>query len=295
MSSSTPSGGAPIAPASDIELPGVDTSSLTPRERREWSAYVSERLAPCSDTPVSIAQCIKEKRNCSRCLPAAKFLVKEVRDGRTKEQVSDGYKSRFDAERIKNIDLADTPAKGPATAPVTIVEWADFECPFCKRAAPIIESMVERFPGKVRFLFKVYPLAMHQHAEAASKAAFAAQNQGKFWEMHHKLFERAPALEDPELDKIAKEVGLDMKQFKADAESAAVKTRIERDKKQGEAVGLEGTPYIFINGRVFDAKGGDFQADLEDWIRVELDLVGQSEPEKPRAPAPAPTVSAAKP
>ncbi|MCU0657021.1 MAG: exonuclease domain-containing protein [Polyangiaceae bacterium] len=275
------------APA-DLTLPGVDASSLTPRERREWATFVSEMPAPCPGAGASIAQCVTEKRNCAKCTPAARFLVKQVRDGHPRETVMEAYKARFDSERAKSVDLADTPQKGPSSAPVTIVEWADFECPFCKRAAPIIEGMVDRFPGKVRFLFKVYPLSMHPHAEPASKAAFAALNQDKFWEMHHKLFEKAPALENADLEKYAKELGLDVAKFKADFDSPAVAARVARDKKQGDQAGLQGTPLIFINGREFSG-GGDFQNDLEEWIRLELELLG----EKDVKPVPAPTLTQA--
>jgi protein-disulfide isomerase len=291
---STAGSGTP-APVGDVTLAGVDTSALTPRERREWSSYVSEMLAPCADTPVSIAQCVREKRACTRCMPAAKYLVKEVREGRTREQALDSYKARFDNDRVKNIDVSDTPMKGPATAPITIVEWADFECPFCKRSAPMIESMVEKFPGKVRFYFKTYPLSIHPHAEPAAHAAFAAMNQGKFWDMHHKLFEKAPQLEGADLEKYAKELGLDMAKFKADIDSPAVAERVARDKKQADAVGLQGTPLVFINGREFDAKG-DYQTELEDWIRTELELSGDPDAAKPAPkPAPPPTASVAAP
>ncbi|RYE91948.1 MAG: hypothetical protein EOO75_07785 [Myxococcales bacterium] len=287
-----------VAPPADLELPGVDVASLTPRERREWSGYVSELPAPCGDLAgVSVATCIKEKKSCARCLPAARQLVRDVREGRPRELVVEGYKARFDAERQKNIDLTDTPQKGPAAAPVTIVEWADFECPFCRQAAPIIESMVDRFPNKVRFFFKAYPLSMHPHAEPASRAAFAALNQGKFWEMHHRLF-TATALEPTDLEKYAKELGLDLAKYKADMDSPATAARVARDKKQGDQAGLQGTPLIIINGREF-AGGGNFQGDLEDWIHTELEMLGDPD-NKPRpvassaAPASAaPSASAA--
>lgn len=279
------------APPADLTLPGVDVSSLTPRERREWSAFVSEIPAPCSDVKSSVAQCVLDKRNCARCVPAARFLMKQVRDGHPRELALEAYKARFDSERIKSIDLTDTPQKGPSAAPVTVVEWADFECPFCKRAAPIIEGMVDRFPGKVRFYFKVFPLSIHPHAEAASKAAFAAMNQDKFWEMHHKLFEKAPALENADLERYAKEIGLDLTKFKADLESPAVAARIARDKKQADQVGLQGTPLIFINGREFTG-GNDFQGDLEEWIRLELELQGEGDVKPTPLPSAAPLVSA---
>lgn len=282
----------PTAPSrADVELAGVDTSSLTPRERRDWSAYVSQLLAPCADTPVPIATCVKEKRSCGKCLPAAKYLVKQVRDGKTRDQASDAYKSRFDNDRVKNIDVSETPMKGAATAPVTVVEWADFECGFCKKAAPALEALVEKFPGKVRFFFKVYPLAIHAHAEPAARAFVAATIQGKPWEMHHKLFDAPQGLEPGNLEGYAKELGLKVDQFKADSANEKVAERVNRDKKQAEALNFQGTPLIYINGREFEAHG-DFNTELEDWIQLELDLLGAGAPPTTAATAatvPAPT------
>src|SRR5262245_33724458 len=87
----SPSGANPGPPPSDVNLPGIDTSALTPREKKEWSSYVSEFLSPCSDTPVPIAQCVKEKRSCAKCAPAVKFVLKGVRDGMSREQVEKSY------------------------------------------------------------------------------------------------------------------------------------------------------------------------------------------------------------
>jgi protein-disulfide isomerase len=286
----------PVAVA-EVELPGVDTSALTPRERREWSSYVSELMAPCADTPVSIAACVKEKRACTRCAPAAKLLLREVREGRTREQAVDSFKARFDSDRVKSIDLADTPVKGGTSAPVTIVEWADFECPACKHVAPILDRMLERYPGKVRVAFKNYPLSIHPRAEPAARAAIAAASQGKFWEMHKKLFEKAPALEIADLEKYGKDVGLDVAKMKADMGSEPVMAKLARDKKQAEAVGLDHTPLVFINGREYK---GDYDTELDEWIRLELELAGETVP-APKAPAtasvaaPAPSASAGKP
>ena len=281
-------GGGKPAVVGDVELTGVDTSALTPRERREWAAYVSETLAPCTDTPVPIAQCVKEKRACARCVPAAKFLVKEVREGRTREQAIEAYKQRFENDKVKAIDTDGSPSTGAATAPVTIVEWADFECPHCRAVMPVLDATVEKFPGKVRFVFKNYPLTMHTHAEPAARAAIAAAVQGKFWEMHHKLF-KASTLEVADLERYARELGLGVDKLKADMASDATTQRIEKDKKAAEAVGFGGTPLIFINGREFHGTG-DFPTDLEDWIRLELELAG--EPAPPPSPKPSASVAA---
>ena len=106
-----------------ISLEGVDTGPLTPREKKEWSQYVSEFLSPCPNVPVPIAQCVKEKRDCNRCLPAAKHVLKGVKDGMSREQIEKTYKNRFDPAMVKNVPVDGSPTKGPEGAPITIVDW----------------------------------------------------------------------------------------------------------------------------------------------------------------------------
>lgn len=257
------------------EVKGVDTSALTPREKREFLSYVSELLAPCPDQAVSIAQCVNESRDCEPCLPAAKLLLKQVRDGRSRSQAEDAFYARFAADRVKAIELADTPFKGPADATVTIVEFADFECPYCKLAAGILDDVLERFPGKVRVAYKFFPLASHPHGEAAARAAVAAMNQGKFWEMHKLLFENQSSLDPSSFEKFAKEIGLDMAKFKADFESKETADRVARDRKEGDTLQIQGTPAIYVNGRHFDLRKFDLREDLSEWIDLELKLAAK--------------------
>ncbi len=287
---------APGVVASDVELPGVDTGSLTPRERREWSTYVSELLAPCPNEATSIAQCVREARKCPSCLPAAKLLLKQVRDGRARSQAEEAFYGRFAADHVKTIDASDTPSKGPANAPVTIVEWADFECPHCGRAAPLLDKLPDEFPGQVRILFKFYPLGAHLHGEAAARAAAAAIPQGKFWEMHHTIFEHQDALEPRDLEKYAKEIGLDVPKWKAALDSEAVADRVSRDRKQGDALGITGTPTMFINGREYDLHAFHMGDDLHEWIDLEIALAGGASAPAAASAAPpaAPPASAKK-
>jgi protein-disulfide isomerase len=255
-----------------VKLDGVDTSALTPREQREWSTYVSELLAPCSDQPVSLAQCVKESRPCSLCLPAAKFLVKRVTRGGTRSQVEAAFRLRFAPEQVKTVEEGDSPTKGAPDAPVVLVEWADFQCPYCGAAAPVIDKLPEQFPGNVRLVFKNYPLPSHEHSEGAARAAVAAGKQGKFWEMHHLLFaNQESGLDRDTLLKLAKALGLDEKKFVTDLDSEAVADTVNRDRKQAEKLELKGTPMIYINGRHFELEQFNLLEDLNDWIELEVD------------------------
>jgi thiol-disulfide isomerase/thioredoxin len=293
------SAGAGQAPAgatdADVNLVGVDTSSLTQREKREWSSWVSELLAPCPNEAVSVAQCVKEGRKCKKCLPGAQLLLKQVRAGRSRSQAEEAFYARFSSDRIKSIDLTDSPSRGSASAPVTIVEWADFECPHCRHAAPILEKVVDTHPGKVRLVYKFYPLQAHVHGELAARAAVAAMKQGKFWEMHHILFEHQDALESRDIEKYAREIGLDFVKWKTDWESEATADRVNRDRKQGDSVTVNGTPTIYINGREYDLTKFDMADDLEDWINLEVELATGGAPsggERPPAEAVSGRVSA---
>jgi protein-disulfide isomerase len=270
-------GGSEAAPAraevKDVTLPGVDTSELTGREKADWSRAVSDLLAPCPDQPVSVAQCVKENRNCKQCLPAATFLLKQVRRGRPRAQIEAAYRNRFSPAAIQNIDLQDSPAKGPTGAPVLIVEFADFECPHCAATRPMLDDLFERYDGQIRFVYKNFPLASHQYAEKAARAAIAAHKQNKFWEMEIALFENHANLQPALMEQLAKSIGLDMAHFQKDWESEAVADFVARDRKQGERLELSGTPSIFINGRKFES-AGEFKEDLEEWVTLEIKLSG---------------------
>lgn len=254
-----------------VELPGVDTKQLTSREKGEWSKLVSELLAPCPDQPVSLAACVKEKRKCETCKPATEFLAKQVTRGATRTQAEQAFRTRFAPDEVKTVDIEGSPFKGKKDAVVTIVEWADFECPYCGAVAPLLNNTVKKYPDHVKVVFKNYPLTIHKHALGAARASVAAQKQGKFWEMHALLFANGSQLSD-DFTPFAKQLNLDLKQFKKDFESEETADRVTADKKQADKLDLQGTPLIYINGRNFS--GGPFRPaeDLDPWIQLEIKL-----------------------
>lgn len=263
-----------------ITLEGVDTSQLTSREKKEWSQYVSEFLSPCPSVPVPIAQCVREKRDCSRCLPAAKYVLRGVRDGMSREQVEKSYKNRFDPAMVKNVPIDGSPTKGPESAPVTLVEFADFQCPHCGEFAPVLDKLLEAHKNDVRFVYKLYVLGKFPQSELAARAAFAAGKQGKFWEMHHLIFANQTRLSQQDLDAMATQLGLDVSRLHADMQSQEATDRLAKDKKLGEDLKIEGTPTIYINGRQFDPR-----ADLNEWIETEVQMVRSEKPGASGAPA----------
>jgi protein-disulfide isomerase len=282
----------------EIVLPGVDTSPMTPRERRVWSGIVAALIAPCPSVPVPVSQCVLEKRPCPACLQAAKWAARAVRDGASEELIRHAYKDRFDPSGVHTLPLEGSPTKGPDEAPVTIVEFADFECPHCALAVSEIDAVLAAHPAKVRLVYKSYTLPFHVRGEPSARAAFAAGQQGKFWEMEHVLFERQQHLEDADLDRYAQMLRLDLPKWKADMASAAVKNRVGADHSLGEQLKLKGTPTIYVNGRELDVEAGDV---LEDVVAGELGepavsavavpTVDAAAPTAPPAVAPAPAPS----
>jgi protein-disulfide isomerase len=260
-----PAQSADSTPASELALPGVDTSEFTPREKHEFARYAAQLPSPCPAVAVPLAQCVSEKRACPTCLPAARMIAKAVREGMAEEQIEGLYKERFDPASGKTIALDGSPSRGPAAAPVVLVEFADFECPFCQHLAPELDSLWEKRKASVRFVYKFMPLSMHPHGEIAARAAIAAQAQGKFWEMHHALFASEGRLEPADLEGYAKAIGLDIPRFQSDMQAAATTARIAEDRKEADALGVKGTPTLYVDGHEYDPK-----VDLGEWLDQEI-------------------------
>ncbi len=154
----------------------------------------------------------------------------------------------LNAEKIAKISTADAPAFGPAGAKVTIVEFSDFECPFCSRAADAAHAIKAKYSDKVRFVFRQFPLPFHPNAHVAAEASLAANAQGKFWEFHDKMFANQKALDRPSLEGFAKEVGLDVSKFKQALDQKTYAATVDAEMKLGEEVAVDGTPTMFLNG-----------------------------------------------
>ena len=143
-------------------------------------------------------------------------------------------------------------SKGPKNAPITIYEFSDFQCPFCSRGANTVDEVFAKYPGKVRVVFKAYPLPFHKEAEPAHRAAIAAGRQGKFFEMHDILFKNQKAFKSGDINALmkgyAQEIGLNMAQFEKDYNDPAVAKQVKDEMAEGAKVGVRGTPNFFVNG-----------------------------------------------
>jgi protein-disulfide isomerase len=139
--------------------------------------------------------------------------------------------------------------QGPARALLELVEYGDFECPHCGRAAVAVSQLQAELGDQMRFVFRHFPLAkMHPHARKAAQAAEAAGAQNRFWEMHNRLFKGAPALAQEDLLRYADELGLDLARFESELAGDVYATRVQEDVSSGVRSGVNGTPTFFING-----------------------------------------------
>jgi protein-disulfide isomerase len=150
---------------------------------------------------------------------------------------------------VEKVEVAATgPSKGPADAPVTIVAFSDFQCPFCSKVNPTLDQVMETYQGKVKLVFRDYPLPFHKEAPKASEAAHCADEQGKFWEMHDQLFANQQALQVSDLKNHAGAIKLDQAKFDECLDSGRMAEKVAANMKDGEKAGVQGTPAFFVNG-----------------------------------------------
>src|SRR5947207_12444888 len=155
-----------------------------------------------------------------------------------------------DPSKVYDIPLEKSPVRGPKNAPVTIVEFSDFQCPYCAEAKPLLEQVLQAYPKDVKLVFKQFPLgSIHENAVAAAKATVAASHQRKFWEMHDILFENNRELSYDKLKEYAGRIGLNVQLWEEDYQALDVQQAVSRDMRTGTAADVDGTPAFFVNGK----------------------------------------------
>lgn len=151
--------------------------------------------------------------------------------------------------RVEEIKVGASPSRGPEAAPVTVVVFSDFQCPFCRKAEATIRELEAAYPGKIRYVWKNHPLPFHEHAHLAAKAALAAAEQGMFWQYQQALFAHQDALDRASLERHAEALGLDTRRFHADLEDPRLDAQVDADDAEADRLQVKGTPTFFINGR----------------------------------------------
>jgi len=167
-------------------------------------------------------------------------------------------------EFVQEINVTGSPFKGAADAPVTIALFTDFQCPYCAKIVPLLDQVLEKNKGKVKLVFKNYPLPNHQFARKAAAAALAAGKQGKFWEYHDRLFQNYNRLNDQVVQEQAQQLGLDMQKFAKEMNDPQIMQVINQDYQDGAKAGVRGTPTIYVNGSLLrNTSPEGFQAAID--------------------------------
>jgi protein-disulfide isomerase len=171
-------------------------------------------------------------------------------------------------DRVQNIPVGSSPVKGDPNAPVTIVEFSDFQCPYCSRLQPTLREVLKAYPKEVKLIFKDFPLSFHKQAKNAAKAARASGEQGKYWEMHDLIFANYEKLTEEMFSEFATQLGLDMKKFTADYNSTKYDSLIQDDMALGQRVGVRGTPTLFLNGKRMASRSfNDFKEEINNVLK----------------------------
>jgi protein-disulfide isomerase len=241
------------------QLPGVDLSGLGPARTASALKVLRQHDCPCG-CDMKVAECRVKDPSCSYSKGISNSFVGALKAGKTvPESVKVAEDTPFGhpptpklLENAVAIPVDGAPVIGPANARITLVEFSDFQCPYCVKAVGHLKTVMKAYPNDVKLIFKQFPLDSHSQAAGAALAAIAAQRQGKFWEMHDAMFAHRDNLARNSLFTIAGGIGLDMKRFAADYDSPDVRKIVLKDISDGEKAGVDSTPTIFIDGKRYN-------------------------------------------
>lgn len=241
-------------------LPMVDFTGLAPAKKTKALRLMRNYNCPCG-CELKVAECRVKDPGCSISRGLAGVMVGAIKEGKNEsETIAAARQSKWGEappppkllEDPIAIPTSGSPVLGPADAPITLVEFSDFQCPFCYSGAAKLHAVLKAFPTQVKLIFKQYPLDTHSQAAMAAAAALAAHRQGKFWPLHDAMFANRQDLSRPAILALAAKSGLEMKRFTADFDSPETKKAVARDREDGDKAGITGTPTVFINGQHYN-------------------------------------------
>jgi protein-disulfide isomerase len=239
------------------ELPSVDWQGITGVKKALALKIMRTEGCTCG-CDMKVAECRMKDHSCAYSKKIANTVAKEVAAGKTEAVIrADLKKMATEPPPVLDdpvkISTAGDPVRGPANARVTIVEFSDFQCPFCSTAVAATRVLLHEFPNDVKLVFKQFPLTdKHSQAEFGAEAALAAQAQGKFWEMHDLLYAGYPDISRATVMAYGRKLGLDMTRFTAELNSHKYAARVHAEEQEGEDLDVAGTPTFFINGKKFN-------------------------------------------
>jgi protein-disulfide isomerase len=246
-------------------LPAVDLTGLTSGQKALALKVLRANGCPCG-CEMKMAECRTKDPNCSNSKALAAIVIAAVKKGGNEGAVLTAVDAsplmhRAPPKLLEDpvaIPIDGAPFIGPKDARVTLVEFSDFQCPYCAQAVGKLNAVLKAYPNQVKLVFKEYPLDMHSQAALAAAAALAAHRQGKFWQLHDAMFADRTHLSRKTILAMAGTIGLDTKRFEQDWDSAAVKQAVAREQMEGDKAGVEATPTIFIDGQKYN---GDLDLD----------------------------------
>jgi protein-disulfide isomerase len=239
-------------------LPGVKVSGLTATQKAQVLAIAQKETCSCGCT-MKIAPCLSQDRSCMTSRTLATALAREIKAGKSSAAAAailkdSAYLAKLQEELANQpveFNVTGAPSRGPKTAKLTIVEFSDFQCPYCRTGADALTAIAKLYPNDVRLVFKQFPLESHSQAAIAAEASLAAHAQGKFWEMHDRIFANPRALTEANFQAWAAEFGLDTLRFTRDLSSHKYQATVQNETREGLDAGVEGTPTVFLNGRPY--------------------------------------------
>ncbi len=241
-------------------LPGVDLNGLPESQKASVLKVLREQGCSCGCS-MKLAECRVTDTGCAYSTGLATTFVNAVKAGKSeKDALAATAASKWahtqPANRLLDdpisIPVSGSPFLGPQNAPITLVEFSDFQCPYCAAAVPEIKALLNAFPTQVKFIYKQYPLEIHSQADLAAAAAIAAQKQDKFWPMHDALYDHYQDLSRKSILALAQKAGLNMERFENDIDSTEVRETVVRDVQDGNDAGVEGTPSLYVDGQRYN-------------------------------------------
>jgi protein-disulfide isomerase len=243
---------APEPTSPEALLPGIPLEGLTEPQQRITAELMQEEFCYCG-CPHTVSQCLRQHGSCHHAKRQARLAARLASTGQTKAEVQRAlteYYAGFDKPRRAKLSLAEFgPPLGSEKAPVVIVEFSDFTCPYCQLLRPILEKFVEERKDRVRLYYKPFPIESHPYAVEAAQAAEWARDQGIFWPMHDQLFTHPHALTPPDLVDYAKGLGKDGAALREALESSRYRAKVEGSQIEARLAGLRGTPTLYFGGR----------------------------------------------
>jgi protein-disulfide isomerase len=263
------------------DLPPDAVAGLKESQKATLTEAVKGTACPCGCPMSSVFECRIKDPDCSVSKGLVAQAAELAKQGKSVEEIRQALNSNRESALESTIKVvlvpyrADDPAVGPNFAKVTIVEFSDFQCPHCSEVDPVIKKVIATYPQDVRLIYKHQPLKNHEHAMEAAEAAEAAREQGKFWEMHDVLFKNQEHLGPTKYAVWAKQIGLNVADFKQSMKEHRNQDRIREDARLEDATGQRGTPMFFINGRpvVGAATFEEFKTMIDEEIGKANDLM----------------------